>query len=124
MPKVLELSFDIDINQTEGELKKSIIDIIVENENSFMPCMERICSQYDMRAEVSEGSLKVVEIDLNQQGSKLFSGLVSVNYDWSSYYGCKDKRGADTVDDTWDYSISNAKLLFRFNIPEERNDDI
>lgn len=124
MSQVLKLSFNIDLSQNEDELIKSITEIVEENENSFMPRIAKVCSQYDMRAEVSEGSLAVEEVNLGELSSELVSGNVCVTYDWSSYYGCKDMCGEDRVDDAWDFSISSGKLLIDLAIPEERVDEI
>jgi hypothetical protein len=122
--KTLELSFDIYSKQDEEDLKRCISDVIKENENSFMPRIAKVCSQYDMRADVSEDSLAVEDVMLSEERAGVVEGTVSVTYCWSSYYGCKDMCGADTVNDTWDFSVTSNKLLINLSIPEDRVDEI
>ena len=128
----LNVSIELYINEdTEIEdLQDIISEAIVENESSFIERMARVCIQYDMRADFCEGTLEIEDIGLDvlneSQGIEKVqgSGYVNVHYDWFAHYPCKDMSGGDEAQDKWDFTISEGKLEFSIELPQERYDEI
>ncbi len=124
MSQIQETSFDIDVSKNEEELITHITEILEGSHNHFLARMAKVCSEYDIRAEVSEDSLVVEEVILSNLGTDTITGTLCVTYDWSSHYGCKDMSGQDSVDDTWEFSITDNKFIVHLVIPEERYDEL
>ncbi len=106
-------------HQTEAELIECIKDAITSNESEFYELMGRTCRKIEMRAEISEESLEVSDVSMSASG-----GVVSVEYEYSAYYGCKDADHSDYLNDDWKFHLDNNKLIFDLSLPEvERYDE-
>ncbi|HBI3715948.1 TPA: hypothetical protein K4M41_004789 [Vibrio parahaemolyticus] len=134
MTKRLELELDIyyeEISDLE-DLKSAIADCVIENELEFTSRTGVLCSQADVRASYLEGSLDVEHIEFstpnifddNQEFIQNVSGTISVSFEYDAYYGCKDMDNGDLIDDAWGFELSDEKLKFCLEIPEERYDEI
>ncbi|WP_368085245.1 hypothetical protein [Vibrio splendidus] len=118
----LEFEFKIPDEEREDLLENTVNELVQANARSFYERMARTSIQYDMRAEVSIETFKVVEVTIDFVKN---AGVASVKYDWDSYYGCKDMCGGDCIDDDWPFVIRGNTILFDLNLPQDdRYDEI
>ncbi|MEL3914686.1 hypothetical protein [Aeromonas caviae] len=113
-------------------LKDIISDAICENENSFFPITTTLCEEKDLRATYLDGSLCVECIDFKNpdifdtEGNILddIDGIANVSFEYDAYYGCKDMDNGGEVEDSWSFKLSKGKVIFSFEMPEVRHDEI
>ena len=100
----VELELLYDFNDGIDVLSEHISDVISDNESEFGERMGRICSKYDMRAELVSETLQVHDVSLASTG-----GVVGVTYDYDAYYGCKDMCHGDAIEDEWKFALKVKK---------------
>jgi len=127
----ITLPIVVDVDMEESQLQQSIQDSILHHESEFYERMASVCVQYDMRAELCEGSLDVESVSLGAleltEDDELvlnFTGSVEVTYDWYAHYGCKDMCGGDQVNDRWEFNAVDSEISFSLEIQQERVDEL
>lgn len=116
----IELELQYSLGDDEYLLTQNISDVVIENESEFNELMERVCSKYDMRAELLSETLQVHNVSLSG-----YDGVISVEYDYDAYYGCKDMDNGDGVQEEWKFKLKDNKIIFDLELPErERYDEI
>lgn len=100
------------------DLEKIIGNALRENESEFYELMGRLALGVDMRAVFVEETLGVTSVSADANG-----GVVSVSFDYSAYYGCKDMDSSDVVEDDWPFVRDGHKLIFDLPLPPERGRD-
>jgi hypothetical protein len=114
----LDLAFD---DSADDQISVDVItDTVLINAAMFWQRMQILCEQAEPRANLIEDSLAITYISLSDQGR-----IVSVEFEYEAYYGCKDMDHSDAVQDEWEFDIIGNKLIFDLDIPDlERDDEI
>ncbi|TLU61842.1 hypothetical protein FE810_13570 [Thalassotalea litorea] len=75
--------------------------------------MSRVCQLYDLRALVETESLSISDVKLDHN-----NGEVTVDYTWSTYYGCDGYSREKTMHERWPFKVKNNNIVFEMHMPE------
>ncbi len=95
-------------------LQKAIATAIMDNQNQFLPLLERLIDMGDARMTVIEGSLNVEHCDVEIDQA---TGVASATYDSDFYAGCKDMNSVDDHEVDLEFEIEGGKIIFDIIIP-------
>lgn len=119
MRKTLHVELTLDEEpQSASAFKAQLKQAVEENESEFYQLMGGLAQMHDMRGELVEETLEVLDVSGNASG-----GVVSVSFSYSAYYGCKDMDGSDELEDDWEFRRDGLKVIFDLELPPERGPD-
>ena len=101
------------INDPES-IQKAIATGIMENQQQFLPLLERLIDMGDARMSVIEGSLNVEHCDVDITSSEY---MASGFFDSDFYAGCKDLNSQDDHEVMLPFIIEGGNLIFDIELP-------
>ena len=102
-----------DTNDVEA-MKKFIAMVIEDNQNSFLPLLERLIDLGDSRVTVIDNSLNVEDCDIDLS---LADGIACATFDSDFYAGCKDMNSQNDHEVALPFTIENNNIVFDIEIP-------
>ena len=103
-----------DINDN-AVLQKSIAKAIMDNQNDFLPLLERLIDMGNARdMSVAERSLNIEDCDIDVDNTK---GVACGMFDSNYFASCKDVESVDEHEVTLPFTIENDNLVFDFQLP-------
>lgn len=107
-----KLSFSLTIKDSCKTFEESIAKTIKINESEFLRYFERLIDTEDARYTVTEESMEISEISLNN-----IEGYAYGAFTWDFYAGCKDINPTGQKEFEIKFKILDQNLYFDIELP-------